>query len=105
MDAIRANHAPAERSSSPLRYGTSDERVELNSRGETIVYHAGARHAYVEWTYAMGHRLYRSSLTMWHGPERGMSERMSMEEADRVFARIVALVTPILGTSDLIIVP
>ncbi len=105
MDAIRANHAPSERSSPPPRHGTSDERIELNSRGETIVYHSGARHAYVEWSYAMGHRLYRSSLTTWHGPERGMSERMSMEEADRVFARIVALVTPMLGASDLIILP
>lgn len=105
MDAIRANHAVPERSALPPRYGASDERIELNSRGETIVYHDGGRHAYVEWTYAMGHRLYRSSLTMWHGPERGMSERMSMEEGDRVFARIVALVTPILGASDLIIVP
>ncbi len=105
MDTIRANHAVPEWKSSTSRLGASDDRIELDTRGESIVYHAGGRHAFVEWTYAMGHRLYRSSLTTWHGPERGKSERMSMKEADRVFARVVELATAMLGTSELTIVP
>ncbi len=105
MDAIRAQHTPPEWTPPTFHLARADERIELDIRGETLVYHAGGRHAYVEWTYTMGHRLYRSSLTMWHGPEKGMSERMTLEEADRVFARIVALAPGMLGTSDLIIVP
>lgn len=105
MDTIRANDAVPEWKSSSSRLGAGDDRIELDTRGESIVYHAGGRHAFVEWSYTMGHRLYRSSLTMWHGPERGKSERMSMKEADRVFARVVELAAAMLGTSELTIIP
>ncbi|MEP7381174.1 MAG: hypothetical protein ABI910_05770 [Gemmatimonadota bacterium] len=105
MDAIRAQHSPLEWTPPTVHPAPADERIELDIRGETLVYHAGGRHVYVEWTYTMGNRLSRSSLSMRHGPEKGMSERMTLEEADRVFARILALAPGVLGTSDLIIVP
>ena len=98
MDAIRATHAVPEWTPPVVPPPPADEHIVLDIRGETIVYHAGGRHTYVQWTYTNGHRLYRSSLTHW-------ADAMSPEEGDRVFARVHVLAPRMIGTSDLIVEP
>lgn len=67
------------------------ESLEVDIRGETLVYRAAGRTACLAWTYTRGHHVYRSSLTEWTGPGRGERQPMTPAEQERVIARILAL--------------
>lgn len=92
MDEIRARHdAPRPRTVPQAQGQTADESLEVDIRGETLVYHRSGRTAYLIWTYTQGHRVYRSSLTEWAGPGRGESAPMPTAERDAVLERILEL--------------
>ena len=86
----------------PLPMG---ERLVLDIRGETLIYHLGGSRCSVERYHAAGHQIYRSSLTAWFDPVTRRTTPMDSEEAELVFARIVALAGPQLGTRTITICP
>ncbi len=92
MDEIRARHdAPRPRTVPPAPRQSTDESLEVDIRGETLVYHRSGRTAYLIWTCTQGHRVYRSSLTEWAGPGWGESAPMAEAERDAVLERILEL--------------
>ncbi len=102
MDAIRRQHEPPPPAAPPAPLGrTPDERLEMDIRGETLVYHRDGRTAYLTWTYTQGHRVYRSSLREWAGPGPGQSTALAGEEREAVLQRIVQLAQGRLGLSDI----
>ncbi|MEO8636610.1 MAG: hypothetical protein ABI587_15140 [Gemmatimonadales bacterium] len=105
MDAIRAAHDPPEFVVPPPPQLPLDERLELDIRGETLIYHLAGSRCSVEWYHTAGHQIYRSSLTAWFDPVTRRTTPMDREEAELVFARIVALAGPLLGTSRITLCP
>jgi hypothetical protein len=103
MDAIRAAHNPPLVLRMPVVPGMPlrDDWLELDIRGETIIYHAGPRRATIEWTYTRGHRLYRDSLQEWFDPDARVVIPMGEEEVGRVLARILELAPAVLGTTKI----
>ncbi|MBK6422233.1 MAG: hypothetical protein IPF77_08425 [Gemmatimonadetes bacterium] len=102
MDAIRRRHEPPPPPPPPLPLGhTSDERLEMDIRGETLVYHREGRTAHLAWTYTQGHRVYRSSLREWVGPGRGVTKPLTSDEREAVLQRIVRLAQGHLGLSNI----
>jgi hypothetical protein len=105
MDAIRAAHDPPEFVVPPGPRPPIEEWLELDIRGETLIYHLAGSRCSVDWCHSAGHQLYRSSLTAWFDPATRRTTPMDAEEAELVFARIVVLARPQLGTSDITICP
>lgn len=102
MDEIRARINPTY--APPLPAPTPGEDwIELDIRGETILYYAEGRRTSVTWTYTRGHHLYRSSLEEWFDPETRRLTPIGTEEGDRILARIAELARPKLGTANVII--
>lgn len=102
MDAIRRQHEPPPLPAPPAPMGhAQDERLEMDIRGETLVYHRDGRTAYLAWTYTQGHRVYRSSLREWAGPESGKTAPLAGEEREAVLHRIIQLAQGRLGLSDI----
>ncbi len=92
MDEIRTQHdAPRPRTVPQAPGQTADESLQVDIRGETLIYRRSGRTAYLIWTYTQGHRVYRSSLTEWVGPGRGESVPMEVAERDAVLERILEL--------------
>ncbi len=104
MDAIRRQlePPPAPPRPDPLA-PAGDERLEMDIRGETLVYHRGGRTAYLSWTYTDGHRVYRSSLREWAGPGSGERAALAGPEREAVLQRIVQLARGRLGLSDILV--
>ncbi len=101
MDAIRRQHQPPPLPLPAAPLGHADgERLEMDIRGETLVYHRAGRTAYLAWTYTQGHRVYRSSLREWAGPEPGQTAPLTVEEREAVLQRIIQLAQGRLGLSD-----
>ncbi len=90
MDEIRARRQPLPMPE-PRPVPTSGESLEVDIRGEELVYHRDGRTCSVTWTYTRGHHVYRSSLTEWTGPARGERTPLLDEEREQVLARILAL--------------
>lgn len=102
MDAIRRQLEPPPEPPHPEPLGRAvEERLEMDIRGETLVYHRDGRTAYLAWTYTDGHRVYRSSLREWAGPEPGQHAAIADEEREAVLRRIVQLAQGRLGLSDI----
>jgi hypothetical protein len=105
MDAIRAAHEPPPFVEPPRPPLPIEEWLELDIRGETLIYHLAGSRCSVEWYHSAGHQIYRSSLTAWFDPATRRTTPMDAEEAELVFERIVALARPPLGTSAITICP
>ncbi len=94
MDRIReASNTPSEATLAARRTPPDPlaERLEVDIRGEELVYHRDGRRAHVTWTYTRGHQIYRDSLKEWVGPARGEFTPIGPEEAEEVLRRIVEL--------------
>jgi hypothetical protein len=97
MDAIRAAHSPpvSERVA-PVQPAA---HIELDHRGELILYREADRRTDVMWTWNGGHRLYRTSLThWWYFDERRSVELTPMEKAvvlDRIIRFAHAQIGPV----------
>lgn len=81
-EALAARRAPPD----PLA-----ERLELDIRGEELIYHRDGRRTHVTWTYTRGHRIYRDSLKEWVGPAHGQFTPILPGEVDEILHRIVQL--------------
>ncbi len=104
-EAIRAAHEAAPFVEPPRPSLPIEERLELDVRGETLIYHLAGSRCSVEWYHTAGHQIYRSSLTAWFDPATRRTTPMDDEEAGLVLKRIVALARPQLGASDITICP
>jgi len=94
MDRIRAAANTPSEAALAARRAPPDplaERLEVDIRGEELVYHRDGRRAHVTWTYTQGHRIYRDSLKEWVGPVRGQFTPIGPEEAEEILRRIVQL--------------
>lgn len=92
MDEIRARRdAPRPRTVPQAPGQSADESLEVDIRGETLIYRRSGRTACLIWTCTQGHRVYRSSLTEWVGPGRGESAPMPEADRDAVLERILEL--------------
>jgi hypothetical protein len=105
MDAIRAAHDAPPFVEPPRPRLPMEEWLELDIRGETLIYHLGGSRCSVQWFHTAGHQIHRSTLTDWFDPVVRRTTPMDAEEAELVFARIVSLAGPRLGTSAITICP
>jgi hypothetical protein len=105
MDAIRAAHDAPPFVAPPRPRLPTEEWLELDIRGETLIYHLDGARCSVQWFHSAGHEIHRSTLSEWFESATRRTTPMDAEEAALVFARIVALAAPRLGTSDITIRP
>jgi hypothetical protein len=99
MDEIRAAHAgrpfPETRPSiDEVLFG----RLELDIRGETLLFYKGAWRATIDWTWNRGHRIYRSSLSDWFDTVARKTIPMTPADRDNVVRQIHELARRELGS-------
>jgi hypothetical protein len=87
MDAIRASRA-AHPASPPKRLRLTGT-IDMDVRGETLVYREAERRATIVWTWTDGSTLYPSTLSGWHSADPRQELPMTDEELEAVLRRFV----------------
>ncbi len=89
MDAIRnaRNYSPPP-PVAPVVHAPG--KVEMDYRGEMLIYHETERRTDIIWTWSRGNHYYRSSLTHWWYPAERRSVPLTEEEKEAVLAKFIA---------------
>jgi hypothetical protein len=63
--------------------------IEMDYRGEMLIYHEAGRSTDIVWTWNRGNHYYRSSLTHWWYPAERRSVPFTDEEKETVLAKFI----------------
>jgi len=87
MDVIRAKHAPLAPASPPRVHlpGT----IQLDIRGEMLIYRDELRKTDIVWTWSNGNRIYPSTLSPWWHLLENRTIVMTEEERTEVLQRFI----------------
>ena len=100
MNAIRQRIASQALPPEPKVYPPGT--VEMDYRGEMLIYHEADRKADIIWTWNKGSRLYRSTLSPWWYRTERVSRSMTDEERDMVLERFMAFAHVHIGTFEMV---
>lgn len=89
MNLIRDAHATAP-VPIPVEKLHAPGSIEMDFRGELLIYHEAERRTEMVWTWSRGNHFYLSSLTHWWYPIERRSVPLTPEEKEQLLERFLA---------------